>query len=117
MNIPCTIAALGPTIRVRYAERGELPKGAKGFWRTTGEATGEIVIRRGLPVVGRLVIVTHELLHAIDDMMAANGTTKRRIPHAWIEGGAFGLAAMLVHLGAIKGVTPAMWRRFAKGLL
>ena len=28
----------------------------------------------------------------------------------------FGLAALLVHLGAIDGVTPAAWRRFVEGL-
>lgn len=116
MRIPSTIDALGVSVHVRYARKGELPEGVKGSWRTTGEASGEVLIRRGLPAAGRVVIVLHELMHAIDDMMVANGTTKRRIPHTWIEGGAFGLAALLVHLGAIDGVTPAAWRRFVEGL-
>lgn len=49
LTLPMTVDALGVSIAVRYASAGELPDGAKGFWRTTDESAGEVVLRPGLP--------------------------------------------------------------------
>lgn len=112
LTLPMTIDTLGVSIAVRYASAGELPDGAKGFWRTTDESAGEVVLRPGLPPVGEFIVLVHELLHAMDDILKANGSTSRRVAHAWIEGGAFGLATMLIFLGVVKGLTPEMWDAF-----
>lgn len=82
MKIPSTLNVLGLTIQVRYARTGEIPEGSKGFWHTTGDTSGEIVVLPTLPPVGQFIVVLHELLHVTDDMMIANGVTKRHIPHA-----------------------------------
>ena len=85
---------------------------AKGFWHITDESAGEVVLRPGLPPVGEFIVLVHELLHAMDDLLKANGTTSRRVAHAWIEGGAFGLATLLIFLGVVRGLTPEMWEAF-----
>lgn len=114
IQLPTKIGALGVDITVRYASAGELPADAKGFWRTTDKSAGEVVLRPGLPPVGEFIVLVHELLHAMDDILRANGTTSRRVAHAWVEGGAFGLATLLIFLGVVKGLTPEMWEAFVE---
>jgi hypothetical protein len=80
------------------------------------EQTGEIVIRRDLPRVGKHISLIHELLHAADVAVLNSGETKRRIPHAWITNAAPILLLMLVELGVYPEVTALQMKRFFANL-
>lgn len=113
LSLPMTITALGAPVTVRYAEPGELPGGVRGSWSPSSDGeSGTVLLRPGMPPVGEAVILVHELLHLVDEAMVATGASPDLVPHEWVEGAAFGLASILIHLGVIRGVTVEDWRGF-----
>jgi hypothetical protein len=96
LELPIEIRELGDTIRI---EERDL-ESCLGFFE---EHTGTVVLKRGLPEVGRHLVLLHELLHAVDAALLAAGITKRRINHGWIESAAPALLAMLVCAGRWRG--------------
>ena len=110
MKLPQTIDVLGVEVVVRRARRGEIrARKVRGFWRTTSETSGEVVLRKGLDPMSDLEVLVHELLHMSEDMLKARGVIRARVPHRFIVGAAFGVATMLVHLGVTPAVTPDDW--------
>ena len=113
LALPVTITALGAPVTVRYAEPGELPEGVRGSWTPdpSGES-GTVLLRPGMHPVGEAIILVHELLHLVDEAMVATGAAPELVPHEWVEGAAFRLASLMIHLGVIRGVTVDDWRAF-----
>jgi len=108
MKLPTTFHALGAPITV---EEQDLQGQGLGFW---DESTRTIVIEKNQPAMGKLITLVHEAMHVVETMMIENGAIKRRVSHDFITGSAFALATILVHTGAIEGVTPEDWAAFVK---
>lgn len=106
MKLPVTFRALGAPITIQEKEIPNL-----GSW---DERTGAITIAPGQSEMGKVTILLHEALHVVETMMIQNKYLKRRVSHDFITGAAFGLATILVHAGAIQGVTPADWKAFVR---
>lgn len=113
LALPMTITALGAPVTVRYAEPGELPDDVRGSWTPdpSGES-GTVLLRPGMHPVGETIILVHELLHLVDEATVATGAAPDLVPHEWVEGAAFWLASLLIHLGVIRGVAVDDWRAF-----
>lgn len=67
--------------------------------------TGTIAIRRKQPKAGKHIVLLHEALHFIAEMMRQSGAIKRQPTHAFISGAAPGLLMFLVSAGFWKGLT------------
>lgn len=105
MILPVTFKSLGAAITIREEDLTE----GLGCW---DERTGTITLRSGLDPMGKLVILVHEAMHAVESMLIQNGAIKRRVDHDFIEGAAFGLATILVYAGAVQGVGIVEWNAF-----
>jgi hypothetical protein len=107
MKLPVTFRSLGAPITIKEQE---IPD-ALGSW---DEATGVLSLKPGQSEMGKVIILLHEALHVVETMMIQNGTLSRRVNHGFITGAAFGLGTILMHAGAIQGVTREDWEAFVK---
>lgn len=85
-------------------------------WGYFDPATGTIAIEKDQPEEGKVVILIHELLHTVAEMLRQQGTIKRQPQHAFITGAAPMLAYLLASCGVINGVTGHDVRRFMERL-
>lgn len=106
LNQPVTTDALGDLITIR---RGPTTNGALGQW---DETTGTITLAPDQHPVGELIILVHEMLHAVETMLLQNGAIAARVDHEFIGAGAFGLATLLIHSGVCSAITPEQWLDF-----
>jgi hypothetical protein len=101
-------------IRFRWGDSVEIREGPTkelGHW---DPKKGEIVIRPNQPEPGKHVVLMHELLHMVDDLLVQQGITKRRMPHDWITHAAPNLVGLLAAAGLYRGVTPRQFQRFVR---
>lgn len=98
MKLPLTTTILGDEITIT---EGKL-NGKLGQW---DEATSTITLDSDLPAYGKIVILIHEIMHVIESMLLDNKIIQERIDHEYINGGAFGICALLTSAGVISGMT------------
>lgn len=98
LPLPVVISDLGETITIN---RKPLDGGLGYF----DPSNGEIAIAEGQDPFGERVILIHEALHLLEEMMIQSGWMKRHVNHKFIEGAAFGLAVVLLKAGALADVT------------
>ena len=77
-----TTRRLGASLTVRL---GTPIPGAIGHYDRRAR---EIVISPALSHAGRIVVLVHELLHAVDEQIVASGETRYELPHEWITAAA-----------------------------
>ena len=104
-----TTRRLGASLTVRL---GAPQPGAIGHYDRRAR---EIVISPALSHAGRIVVLVHELLHAVDEQIVASGETRHELPHEWITAAAPQLVAALSALGVRVPAWRTM-RRFFEGL-
>lgn len=97
MRLPTTFD-LGIRLSVK---RGQAVQGAKGHY---DPATGEVVISSECSPLGEVAVLIHEMMHAAECGMIANGTIKRHINHEFIHAASFGAAIALARCGALDGI-------------
>ena len=73
----------------------------------------EVVIEQRQPLVGKHIIVLHELIHAVTQH-CIEAKLIRRQPERFVESLAGGLLPMLALSGLWKGLRPADVRKFYK---
>lgn len=66
---------------------------------------GEIVIDADQPYAGKHIVLVHELLHVVDEMLVSCGHRKRRVSHDWISKAAPNLLACLIETGQWRGLS------------
>jgi len=106
MKLPVTFRALGASITIE-----EKKISALGQW---DERTGSIALNPDQEEMGKFIILIHEAMHVVETMMLQNKSLKRRVNHDFISGAAYGLAAILVHAGAVEGFTAKDWKKWNK---
>lgn len=105
LTLPARIAALGDPIEVRYARDGELPDDA--FGSTQGVEGGALMlVRPGQLPAQEAVVLIHEALHFVEEHIPEGPA----LSEAWVTDAAYGIAAILAHAGALRGVGPGEWR-------
>lgn len=104
---PFTITAFGTPIKVREASL----KYALGSWN---ETTGEILIEKDQPEIGKYVVLIHELLHLAETMCLQAGIIKRRVSHKFIGSAPVILFMSLVEAGFWSGTDPAAALKFVE---
>lgn len=99
------ILEMGQPIRIREAPAD----GALGYF---DPRTGTIHVDPALPWEGKNVILLHELLHLVAEMLVQSGAIRRQPDHAFIEAAAPTLLYLLVAAGAWNGLDRAELRRW-----
>ncbi|HVK87988.1 MAG TPA: DUF6782 family putative metallopeptidase [Kofleriaceae bacterium] len=100
MRLPVKFTTLGDEIAIEEREVDGL-----GCFDT---ATGAIAIHPAQHPVGKLITLVHEAMHV------GESTLGFEIDHDYIEGAAFGVAAILIEAGAIEGLTSDDLRAFIR---
>lgn len=100
----------GAPIRLRLVDELD----SFGAW---DETTGEILIKRDQPKVGKYIVLLHELLHMSETLLKQGGIIKRRISHDFITHAAPLMLAFLVDGGIVTDVTPDEMTAFIEEML